>query len=60
MKILGKTYSNTKKGKGKVPTRPCAYSLKGRSGKVKYYGETNNLSKKRREEGIWMLIISII
>ncbi len=49
VKKVGKTYSNTPKGRSSIPSKPGSYTLKSRSGKALYYGETNNLNRRIKE-----------
>ena len=46
---MAKTYSNTKKGRGKIPKKAGAYNLRNQKGKVVYTGETKNLSRRIKE-----------
>jgi len=49
VKKVGKTYSNTPKGRRIIPSKPGSYTLKNRSGKSLYYGETNDLNRRIKE-----------
>lgn len=46
---MGKTYSNTLKSRREIPSKPGSYTLKNRSGKALYVGETNNLNRRIKE-----------
>ncbi len=49
MKILKKTYSNTKKSRSQIPRSPGAYNLKNRQGQTVYTGMTKNLNRRIKE-----------
>ena len=46
---MGKTYANTPKSRREIPPKPGSYTLKNKSGKPLYYGETNNLNRRIKE-----------
>ena len=46
---MTKKYSNTPKGRAKIPKSPGAYNLKSRNDKTVYTGETKNLQRRVKE-----------